>query len=261
MNILKSYKNDFFTINDLNFNQRALDLFYFQAQHNQVYNLYLKGLKKNPNLIRKIEEIPFLPIEFFKNHIVKTSIWNPVAIFESSGTTSDITSRHYIEDMDFYNSISLKIFNSIYGHPSDYHILALLPSYLERKNSSLISMVEFFIQESKSDHSGFYLNNYKDLIGKIKILQGGKRKIFLIGVTFALLDLAEAYETDLSDAIIMETGGMKGRREELIRKQVHEILKNKFNANTIHSEYGMTELLSQTYAIEEGKFESSSWIS
>ncbi|MDQ3535666.1 MAG: acyl transferase, partial [Bacteroidota bacterium] len=256
MNILKSFKKEIFSINDSNFNHRAIELFNFQAQHNEVYKKYLKYLKINHNHINKIEKIPFLPIEFFKYHKIVSGKWHPATIFESSGTTNLFPSKHYIEDIEFYNLISSKIFNLFYGPPKNYHILALLPSYLERKNASLVAMIDCFIKESDSEISGFYLDNYEDLIKKVRKVQDQKNKSLLIGVTFALLDLAQEFSLDLSNFIVMETGGMKGRREELIRKEVHDILKKNLNLQNVHSEYGMTELLSQAYATEEGQFKT-----
>ncbi len=260
MNILKSFKNGIFKVTDGDFEQRALDLFYFQAQQNGIYKKYLKGLKRNPDTIRTIEEIPFLPIEFFKFHQIKTSSWNPEAVFESSATTNPITSKHYIEDMKFYESVSKNIFSLFYGKPDDYDILALLPSYLERSNASLIAMFDYLIKQSNSTASGFYLNNKNELIEKIYKLKDSPKKKLLVGVTFALLDLAQEFDVDLGNFIVMETGGMKGRREEMVRAQVHEILKSKFNLKNIHSEYGMTELLSQAYATVAGVFTTPPWM-
>lgn len=257
---LQSFKDTIFKVNENNFETHALDLFKFQFENNPVYNKYVKYLNIDPKQIKSIESIPFLPIDFFKNHVIKTGTWNADNIFESSGTGSQITSKHYIEDTEFYLKVAEKIFTLRYGALDRFHFLALLPSYLERKNASLISMVDFFIKKSLSSFSGFYLNNHEDLVNRQNELQNSEKKVFLIGVTFALLDLSDAYDLQLGNHIVMETGGMKGRREEMIRKEVHEILKGKFQVEKIHSEYGMTELLSQAYSTEEGKFFSPPWM-
>lgn len=244
-----NFKEKIFQLNKSNFEKVALDLFLYQAKYNLVYKEYIKLLKINPKSIDKIEKVPFLPIEFFKNYKIQTQIFKEEKIFESSGTTGQNTSKHYVANLQFYEEISQNIFENTYGSLNHYHILALLPSYLERDNSSLVYMVKSFIQKSASKHSGFYLDDFEGLIAKIKsLIQDKHKKILLIGVTFALLDLAEQYPNDFSDIIIMETGGMKGRRKEMIREEIHQRLKNAFNINNIHSEYGMTELLSQTYS-------------
>ena len=201
-----------------------------------------------------VEEIPFLPISFFKNHVVRTGEWTPETVFESSGTTGVVTSRHFVRDPALYKDHALRIFESFYGSITGFHVLALLPSYLERQGSSLVMMADHFIRESQSPHSGFYLNNLDDLSAKLRLLRAGSRKVLVLGVTFALLDLAERFPMDLNHCIIMETGGMKGRRKEIIRDELHEILRNAFNVPEIHSEYGMTELLSQAYSMGAGKF-------
>lgn len=256
----KSFKDNIFNINEDNFESHATELFKFQYVNNPVYREYVKSLHKDPDQVKSLEDIPFLPIDFFKNHSIKSGSWNPANIFESSGTVNQITSKHYIEDTEFYLKVAERIFTLLYGSLDQYHILALLPSYLERKNASLVAMIEHFIRKSNSSFSGFYLHNHQDLINNLNLLNKSKEKIFLIGVTFGLLDLAEAYELDLKNHIIMETGGMKGRREEMIRKEVHDILKSRFNVDAIHSEYGMTELLSQAYSLREGKFQTPPWM-
>jgi hypothetical protein len=260
MNILHSFKNDLFYTNKNNFEERALAVFIYQASNNSIYNLFLKNLKINPGTVYRLEDIPFMPIEFFKNHEIVTNTWVPRATFESSGTGGQITSKHYIEDPAFYLSVARNIFFEFYGPLEEFHILALLPSYLERKNSSLVAMVSHFMDQSKSNHSGFYLNNVKELVKNLEQVKSTPRKTLLIGVTFALLDLAQEYELDLKGTMVMETGGMKGRREEVTRKEVHQILKSKLNLTAVHSEYGMTELLSQAYAPEEGKLHTPPWM-
>ena len=240
------------------FEQLALEVFNFQAKENPVYASYLKALGTNTKDVKDLWQIPFLPIEFFKTHKVLCKQAEPVMVFESSGTTGTKTSRHYVADPEFYKIISQKIFEDFYGKLEEYTIFALLPSYLERSNSSLIYMVEHFTSLANKD-SGFYLYDVKNLLEKIQAALSRNSKLLLIGVTFALLDLAEKYEIDLSSVIVMETGGMKGRRKEMIREEVHAILKNAFNLQKVHSEYGMTELLSQFYSKGDGRFLSPKW--
>jgi hypothetical protein len=246
------------------FEELALEIFRFQAAANPVYNEYLGFLRVDPQKINRLEKIPFLPIQFFKYHKVITDHAPTQMIFESSGTTQQNTSKHYVSDLPFYEHISQKIFEQFYGPITDYHILALLPSYLERNNSSLVYMVQSFIYRSYSRESGFYLNNTAEMLEKLHQLSENSqtsRKVLLIGVTFALLDLVEN-EKDLGflqnfkdKFIVMETGGMKGRRKELLREEVHEILTSHLPIKQVHSEYGMTELLSQGYSKGEGVFE------
>ena len=208
------------------FQELCLEIFYYQAKENLVYKSYLEALNIKPEKINKIENIPFLPISFFKTAKVLCKNAKPVITFESSGTTGMQTSKHYVSDPDFYRVASEKIFNSFYGNLKDFSIYALLPSYLERSNSSLIFMVQHFIENAQQD-SGFYLNNIEKLVEQLAEAKSKNKKIILLGVTFALLDLAEKYEIDLSSVIVMETGGMKGRRKEMIREEIHEILKKK----------------------------------
>ncbi|CAH0997144.1 hypothetical protein EMA8858_03281 [Emticicia aquatica] len=247
------------------FEELALEIFRFQASSNFVYKEYLSCLKVNPLKINRLDKIPFLPIQFFKYHTIVSDNAPTQMVFESSGTTGDLTSKHLVSDLPFYEYLSQKIFEQFYGPLSDFHILALLPSYLERNNSSLVYMVQSFIYRTFSRESGFYLKNTHELLQKLRQLSDSRRssnkKILLIGVTFALLDLAESGEDltpmhQLKDKlIVMETGGMKGRRKELLREEVHEILTSAFGIDKIHSEYGMTELLSQGYSKGDGVFE------
>ncbi len=261
---IQQFKKDIFKINHTNFEEYALQLFRFQAEHNPVYKSYLSALKVNKNKVQKLAQIPFLPIDFFKSHQVLSSQATAEIVFESSGTTGTQNSKHYLLDGSFYKNVATHIFESFYGKLTDYQFLALLPSYLERNNSSLVYMVEHFIstaigtsaKDSSRNFSGFYLNHTQDLMENLKKLQKEKQQVILIGVTFALLDFAESNPMDLSDVIIMETGGMKGRRREMIREEVHQTLREAFNVKQIHSEYGMTELLSQGYARQDGVFES-----
>lgn len=254
-------KETIFSISRVNFEEEALKVFAYQAENNLVYKQFIQYLKINPNQVQQLEQIPFLPIEFFKNQKIVSQDFEAQAIFESSGTTGQIRSQHFVKDLDFYQKVSQHIFESFYGNLSDYHILALLPSYLERGSSSLVFMVNDFIQKSQSEYSGFYLDNLEELALTLKKLQSQpEQKVLLIGVTFALLDLAEQYPMNLSNTIVMETGGMKGRRKEMLRAEVHDILKSAFQLEYIHSEYGMTELLSQAYSRKEEVFRSPPWM-
>jgi phenylacetate-coenzyme A ligase PaaK-like adenylate-forming protein len=258
MSFRSQFKQELFRINENNFEAAALALFRFQAVENTVYRDYLNCLNINPNKINLVHQIPFLPIEFFKTHSVRSENDAVQTIFESSGTTGQLSSKHYVSDTAFYEGISETIFQQFYGHLSDYHILALLPSYLERGNSSLVYMVSHFMKKA-SPESGFYLSDFEDLAQKIQKLRSSSQKILLLGVTFALLDFAEAFPMDLSGAILMETGGMKGRRRELLREEAHSIWREAFGKVEIHSEYGMTELMSQGYAVSDAWFRLPPW--
>ncbi len=254
MHTFKSFEEILYTVNDATFPDIALELFQHQAKNNVVYSEYLKFLKINPASISTLERIPFLPVSFFKSHTVVTGNWVPEATFTSSGTTGLSTSRHLVQSLSFYQRHSERLFESFFGALDQFHILALLPSYLEREGSSLIYMVDHFIKQSKSDYSGFYLNDLDALIKQLELVKNGDRKVLLLGVSFALLDLAEKRQIDISNCIVMETGGMKGRRKELIREELHGILTQQFTVPVIHSEYGMTELLSQGYSYGNGLF-------
>ncbi len=238
----------------------VLEIFRYQAQHNAVYRQYLDYLHCQSEKVQKITAIPFLPIEFFKQHAVvvgDNSVAHlPQTVFESSGTTGQMPSRHFVKDAAFYVENAKVIFEKFYGQLTDYHILALLPSYLERTTSSLVAMVQAFMQYTVQP-SGFYLNDYAALAEELKRLEKSPKKILLIGVTFGLLDFAEQFAMPLKNTIIMETGGMKGRRKELLREEVHELLCEAFGVSAIHSEYGMTELLSQGYSQGGGVFKST----
>ncbi|AWX44102.1 hypothetical protein HME9304_01102 [Flagellimonas maritima] len=242
------------------FESLALEVFKFQYNHNVIYRSYCNLLKKSPEDILNLKQIPFLPIEFFKKSNVVSSEKKPEAIFESSGTMGNITSKHSIVDISIYKESYTKCFNTFYGPVGDYCILALLPSYLERDASSLVYMVNDFVSKSKHPDSGFYLYDLKKLSQKLLQLEKEQIKTLLIGVSFALLDLAEQFPVHLKHTIIMETGGMKGRRKELIREELHAILRNAFSVEKIHSEYGMTELLSQGYSKGDGLFKTPPWM-
>ncbi len=238
------------------FDELALEIFRYQAACNSLYADYIRLLHIKPETITKVEQIPFLPIQFFKTHDIQTGKWTPETVFTSSGTTGQTPSRHLVRDLDFYLRNTRRGFEHFYGKLEDYCFLALLPSYLERSGSSLVAMVDYFIRQSKYEQSGFFLHDTDRLV---KTLQEVKKKYIptvLIGVSFALWDLAEQCPMDLKGIIVMETGGTKGRRRNLIRKELHKILEKGFNVNSIHSEYGMTELLSQSYFFNKKLFSS-----
>ena len=254
-------KDMIFDITDQeSFHDTAMKIFEYQADNNMVYSEFLNGLKITKGDVKKIEEIPFFPVELFKNHMIITGNQSPAKIFESSGTTGDSVSRHFVTDTSLYEESFSKAFRLFYGEPSDYVIAALLPSYSERENSSLVYMMDGLIRQSGNPAGGFFINNTDDLMAGIRKWKVAKQKILLMGVSFALLDLAEQESPDLSGVIVMETGGMKGRRKEITRAEMHSILKEKFNITEVHSEYGMTELLSQAYSKGEGLFYSPPWM-
>ena len=242
------------------FAEKALELFKFQFEENPVYRSFCDLLYKHPSDVQKLEDIPFLPIEFFKTHKVVSSKKDIQQTFTSSGTTGSVVSQHHVADLDIYKKSFQKGFAHFYGNIEDYAVLALLPSYLEREGSSLVYMVEDMIQESKQPKSGFYLNNLDALKQTLFELETSGQKTLLIGVSYALLDLVEFHQFELKHTIIMETGGMKGRRKELIKSDLHAIFKKGFGVNTIHSEYGMTELLSQAYSKGNGLFSTPPWM-
>jgi len=247
--------------NDEEFSSLALEIFKFQAEDNHVYKEYINYLGIDLCSIDDIQKIPFLPIRFYKTHKVFIGNGTPAITFTSSGTTGAITSSHMLPDTSLYEESFLSGFQHFYGDPKDYYILALLPSYLERDGSSLIFMVSRLIKETQSSESGFFLNNFEELISKFSFLKKrNDRKIMIWGVSYALLDLAEKHAPDLSGAILIETGGMKGRKKEIIREELHQILCKKFNLSKVHSEYGMTELLSQAYSKEQGIFYAPPWM-
>ncbi len=259
--MLKRQWNDkIFNLNPADFNQLVLEVFHFQYQHNTVYNAFVKALGIAPATITSPSFIPFLPIRFFKSHRVITTDFAPATYFESSGTTATATSQHYIKDLAIYEQSFLTGFNLFYGVPGDWCVIGLLPSYLERGNSSLVYMVHDLIQKSNHPDSGFYLNEFDKLAILLQELERRKQKTIVIGVTFALLDFAEKFSFPLQHTVIMETGGMKGRREELTRPEVHLLLKKSFSLDNIHSEYGMTELLSQAYSDKNGIFQTPPWM-
>lgn len=246
--------------NNAEFEALTLDIFRFQFENNGVYRSFCDLLYKHPSDIKSLTEIPFLPIQFFKTHDVLSSMAKVEKIFTSSGTTGSTTSKHKVTNLSIYEESYLKGFTHFYGNIEDYVVLALLPSYLERDGSSLIYMVDDLIQKSKHQESGFYLNNLQDLAKTLNRLEAKGQKTLLIGVSFALLDLVEQFQFSLKHTLVMETGGMKGRRKEIIRQELHDVLKKGFGVSQIHSEYGMTELLSQAYSKGNGVFECAPWM-
>ncbi|MDC1324854.1 acyl transferase [Flavobacteriaceae bacterium] len=242
------------------FKATALDVFKFQFEHNSVYRSFCDLLYKHPSGIQSIEEIPFLPIEFFKTRSVVSSNKPAQATFTSSGTTGSIVSKHFVSDLEIYKHSFRVGFETFYGNIEDYTVLALLPSYLEREGSSLVYMVNDMITKSKQPESGFYLHDLEALKNTLISLDAKGEKVLLIGVSYALLDLIESYSFALKHTIIMETGGMKGQRKELVKSELHALLKHGFGVDTIHSEYGMTELLSQAYSKGNGRFDTPPWM-
>ncbi len=256
-----SLTNSIFNIrSEKEFNTLAIEVFNYQYTNNLVYQQFCNYLKIDPSTIVALNQIPFLPIEFFKSHQIKTDDFKEQQIFLSSGTTGQNQSKHYVKDLSLYEQSYRKAFQEFYGCITEYCVLALLPSYMEREGSSLIYMVEDLIQRSNNSESGFFLENHQKMIDILQENSKKQQKTMLFGVSFALLDLAEKYQIDLSDVIIMETGGMKGRRKELTRTELHRIYKDSFKTSAIHSEYGMTELLSQAYSKGNGIFETPSWM-
>jgi phenylacetate-coenzyme A ligase PaaK-like adenylate-forming protein len=242
------------------FREATLKVFNYQYINNKVYNQFLTFLGREISLIRNISDIPFLPVELFRKHKILTGERPVEMIFESSGTTGVSPGRHYVSDLKLYEASFEKTFRLFYGEPAEWMILALLPSYTEREGSSLVYMADKLINGSRNPGSGFYKGRIDRLPDAIKKGKEEGFRILLLGVSFALLDLAETGPMDLSGVIIMETGGMKGRRKELTRSELHTILKDKLNVNTIHSEYGMTELMSQAYSSGEGIFHTPPWM-
>jgi hypothetical protein len=249
LDTVESFESALPAVNVQTFTEIALQLFRLQARENDIYAHFLKALRTVPESITSIAEIPFLPIRFFKNHLIKTNAWREEAIFTSSGTTGLQTSRHAVYSKQHYCQHAQRIFENEFGPLKGYHLLALLPSYLERENSSLVTMIDHFIKETGSAYSGFYLHNQHQLVEDVKKLKAGSRKIIIWGVTYALLDIAEKYSPDWSSCLIFETGGMKGKRKEITREELHQQLKSAFQVHNIYSEYGMTELLSQAYTL------------
>ncbi len=242
------------------FQKMALRVFKHQFKNNKVYRSFCDLLYVHPSDVEKVEQIPFLPIQFFKTHQVLSSLDTVQEIFTSSGTTGSVVSKHAVTDIKIYQQSFRKGFAHFYGNIEDYAVLALLPNYLERKGSSLVYMAQDFIVQSNHTASGFYLDDLTALASTLKSLEAAGQKTLLIGVSFALLDLVASFQFELKHTLVMETGGMKGRRKEMIREELHEELKAGFGLSEIHSEYGMTELLSQGYSKGQGIFECPPWM-
>ena len=259
LDLIKFEKNKLFKLNSTyNFNQKAIEIFNFQYNNNSVYSQYCKLINVNAKSIKKIKDIPFLPIQFFKNY--KVSSYNKhTHSFKSSGTGGK-RSVHHIKDINIYIESFTQCFEENFGSINNTVFLGLLPSYIEQGNSSLIYMVDYLIQKSNRKESGFYLNDYKKLYDLILKLEKSEKKIILIGVSYALLDFIDNFSLKTKNLVIIETGGMKGRRKEITREELHDKLKRGFNSNNIKSEYGMTELLSQAYSNTNGIFKSPPWL-
>lgn len=258
---MNSISKNIFSINDEKaFRAQALATFKFQAVNCQVYKEYIYHLKIDVNQVLDIEQIPFLPIGFFKTHSVLSS-QKPIEItFSSSGTTGMVQSSHHVTDVSLYEQSYLQAFEQFYGKVSDYCFLALLPSYQQRSGSSLIYMVNDLIEKSTHPQSGYFLYNHDDLLHTLTDLKNKNQPTVLIGVTYALLDFIENFDLHFPELIVMETGGMKGKRKEMVREELHEQLTRGFGVPAIHSEYGMTELLSQAYSLGEGVFQCPGWM-
>lgn len=246
--------------NNVEFDTLACALFQDQYARNAIYRAYVDALGVAPGSVRIPEEIPFLPIEFFKTREIKTGDFTPALVFESSGTTGMVQSRHYLKSPDVYRQSFRQGFAHFYGDISTYVILGLLPSYLEREHSSLVYMVDDWVRQSGMPESGFYLYDHESLYRRLLALEEAGQKTLLIGVTFALLDFADKYPMQLAHTLVMETGGMKGRRREWIREEVHDFLKQRLTVDDVHAEYGMTELLSQAYSSGGGRFYCPPWM-
>lgn len=249
-----------FDVQKHGFEQLALELFRLQSKENHIYRSFIQALNVDPLQVNNVASIPFLPVSFFKNHEIVTGKFTPEVIFESSGTTQTGNSRHIVKSVGVYRRSFTKTFELFYGSPGDWCVIGLLPAYLERSNSSLVMMVNDLIQMSSHAESGFYLYEYEKLSEALQKNEAAKQKTLLIGVTFALLDFAEQFRFPLKNTTVMETGGMKGRRKEITRMEVHDILKDAWNLDAIHSEYGMTELLSQAYSFGNGLFRCPPWM-
>jgi len=260
-NFRQTFTRELLRVSPRNFTEQALQLFRYQAINNPIYAQYLHALDTNIAEVQHITQIPFLPIELYKYHTIKTGTFDSKIIFESSGTSQQTRSKQHLAETNLYETVSVQIFEQLYGNIENYTFLALLPSYLERSTSSLVYMVNHFIGKSKQQHSGFYLYNFNDLAKKLRFLQKNtQQKVILWGVTFALLDFVQQYPIKYPNLIVMETGGMKGRGKERTRAEVQQILQQGLGTAHIHSEYGMTELSSQAYAKHAGRFKMSSFL-
>jgi hypothetical protein len=258
--LIPSFVNNLFGLNAASFSGAAEEAFHFQLANNDIYRSFCSMLGKNDLIPAHVNQIPFLPISFFKTHIVVTTLFKPEAVFESSGTSQTVQSRHNVKSLALYEESFFKAFELNYGKPENWCVLGLLPSYLERQHSSLVYMVKRLMDLSQHPSNGFYLNEWDKLFETLQLLETNGQPVILFGVTFGLLDFAAKYKLNCLNTTIIETGGMKGRREELTRDEVHMQLKSSFGLKTIHSEYGMTELLSQAYSKGDGLFRCPPWM-
>ena len=259
-NITREWTDKIFQLVPAEFEEMALQIFLYQYHNNKIYGQYANAVGKSPENVRALTDIPFLPISFFKTHKVTSTEFEAEVIFESSGTTQTINSRHYVKDLQLYQQSFTKAFEQFYGNIADYCMIGLLPSYLERQHSSLVVMANALIRQSNHADSGFYLYDHEKLLAVLQRAEQQQQKTLFMGVTFALLDFAEKHSLRLRRTIVMETGGMKGRREEWTKQKLHHFLQQQFGVDTIHSEYGMTELLSQAYSKAEGIFNCPAWM-
>ncbi|NJN42590.1 MAG: long-chain fatty acid--CoA ligase, partial [Flammeovirgaceae bacterium] len=254
METFKSFERDLYEVNADTFPDIAYRIFRYQAKENKTYQQYLQYRKIDPTKVSKLEEIPFLPISLYKQYEVVTGSWIPEKIFLSSGTTGSIPSMNRIFSLSLFEERAKRIFEDFFEPVENYHILALLPSYLERGDSSLVYMVNHLIKESGSNHSSFYLHNVEELVSTATLLKGSPKRVMIWGVTYALLDLANRFPFDASHCVLVETGGMKGRGKEMVREEVHQFLHKKLGAKSVFTEYGMTELTSMAYTDSSGIF-------
>jgi hypothetical protein len=260
MQSINSLKTNIYKIDNQNFEETAIEIFRYQYEHNPVYQEYVDLLEVNVFEVKALEQIPFLPIRFFKTHQVVSGSYHPQHIFESSGTTEITKSKHFVQDLQFYKNVSVWIFEHFFSSLEGSVLLGLLPSYLERNNSSLVYMVDQFIRRTGRSESGFFLDDYDRLVDLLNKLEGADTRIYLFGVTFALLELSTNFYLRNENLTILETGGMKGRGREMVREELHHHLKRAFPKARISSEYGMTELLSQAYLDDDGYFQTPPWM-
>lgn len=257
---IMNFEDVFHDYSEDEFLAHALKLFGYQYSNNQIYYDFCCKIHKNPSNVTALEKIPFLPISFFKTHTIKTTDFTEEKIFYSSGTTGNNNAKHFVKSLDLYTKSFVSSFERFYGSPAEYTFLALLPNYLEQGHSSLIYMMQTLINLSSQKQSGFYLYNYEDLYNQLIDLQNNNKKTILFGVSYALLDFARKYRLSFPELIVFETGGMKGRGKEMVKEELHAILKNCFGVSSIHSEYGMCELMSQAYSKGENLFSSPPWM-
>jgi len=257
----KSFISKIYNVNEDTFPEIALEVFRYQASFNPIYKAFIENLGLSIQGVNSVNEIPFLPISFFRSHLIKTGEWVAETAFVSSSTTGSTPGRHLVANLEFYENHAQRCFEHFFGPVECYHFFALLPSYLERKDSSLVAMMDFFIRKSRSLDSAFYLYDYQVLSDKLQAAKNDNRKCILWGVSFALLDLAEQFPQDLSHCLVFDTGGMKGRRKEITRNEMHDRLKAGINVKKLFSEYGMTELFSQAYSTNgNDRFVCPPWI-